>query len=391
MKIRYFCCMIYRVLCDEIAETLNKYPIIGLTGPRQSGKTTLLKETLTDFRYISLENPEHREFAQNDPKGFLDEFNDKIIFDEVQNAPELFSYLQGIVDENQIMGQFVLSGSQNFNLMERITQTLAGRVALFRLFPFEMAEMKTAGWLLNDLSQVMTSGFYPALFQRNIDPDRYFADYLDTYVNRDVSQLVNVKDTMTFKAFLKLCAIRAGQLLNVNDLARDSGVSHTTARNWLSILETSYLVFQLPPYFQNFGKRLIKSSKLYFYDVGLLCHLLNIRKGKLSPTHPMWGHIFENLIICELIKQNAHHTLHRDYYFWRDSKGHEVDLLFQLGELLHVYEIKATSTIQNKLFDGLDYFDKITPQPLAQKTLIYGGDNQQNRTNYDVLPWMKTS
>lgn len=383
--------MIYRALSAEILDTLTKYPILCLTGPRQSGKTTLLKDMIPNYRYITLENPEHREFAVKDTKGFLSEYSDKIIFDEVQNVPELFSYLQGIVDENQIMGQFVLSGYQNFNLMERITQSLAGRVALFRLFPFELAEMKSAGWLSEGLSDVLTRGFYPALYQRDIDQDRYFADYLDTYVNRDVSQLVNVQDTVAFKTFLKLCAIRAGQLLNVNDLARDAGVSHTTARNWLSILETSYILFQLSPYFQNFGKRLIKRSKLYFYDVGLLCHLLNIRKGKLSPMHPMWGHLFENLIVCELIKQNAHHVQHRDYYFWRDSKGHEVDLLFQQGESLHIYEIKATSTIQNKLFDGLDYFEKISTVPLAQKALIYGGDNGQKRTTHTVLPWMKTA
>jgi len=379
--------MINRINYQDIQESLRQYPIIALTGPRQSGKTTLLRSMFADYRYVNLETPDTRNFAITDPRGFLAEYDNKVIFDEVQQAPEIFSYLQQIVDKNNVMGQFILSGSQNFHLMERITQSLAGRVAMFRLFPFELEEMKEADWLSNDLGRVMTKGFYPAIFERKIDQDRYYANYLDTYVKRDVSQLVNVHDHRTFGNFIKLCAIRAGQLLNINDLARDAGVSHTTAKNWLSILETSYVIFMLQPYFVNYGKRTIKSPKLYFYDVGLLCHLLSIRKSDISPLHPMWGSIFENMVVSELTKQNHHSGLLRDYYFWRDSKGHEVDLLYEKGQSLTIYEIKSSSSVQEKMFSGLKYFEGISGDQVTEQFLVYGGDKEQKRTDYHVLPW----
>jgi predicted AAA+ superfamily ATPase len=367
---------------------IAQYPVIAITGPRQSGKTTLLKNMFPDYRYISLENPESREFAQKDPKGFLTQYSEKVIFDEAQNVPTLFSYIQGIVDEKQQMGQFVLSGSQNFQLMERITQSLAGRVAIFKLFPFENSEMSSAHWLSNDLSEAMTMGFYPAIFERKTNQDNYYANYLDTYINRDVSQLVNIQDARTFKNFVKLCATRAANILNISDLARDAGVSHTTARNWLSILETSYVIYLLPPFHRNYGKRLVKSPKLYFYDTGLLSHLLGIRKKKLSKTDGFWGALFENMAVSELIKQNAHQGLHRDYYYWRDSKGHELDLLYNENQELYLYEIKASSTIQTKFFAGLDHFSKIAKdEKVAAKNLIYGGDESQKRTDYNVLKW----
>ena len=340
---------------------------------------------------MSLENPDHRSFAAQDPRGFLATFNEKIIFDEAQNVPSLFSYLQGIVDENRQMGQFILSGSQNFNLIAHITQSLAGRVAIFRLLPFEIAEMKAAGWLQDDLSSVFVKGFYPAVFERNINPDKYYSDYLDTYVKRDVSQLVNVQNESGFKRFVKICATRAGQLLNFSDLARDAGVSHATARNWISILETSYILFQLPPFFSNYGKRLVKSTKLYFYDVGLLAHLLSIRKGNVSPTHPMWGALFENMAVSELYKQDAHRVLHRDYYYWRDSKGHEVDLLYQEGTAFFTYEMKASATIKPEMFKGLDYFKKISQENIEKQSVIYGGQENQQRTHHNVVAWQHVS
>lgn len=341
----------------------------------------------SEFRYINLETPDVRDFAIKDPKSFLSEYGSKVIFDEIQRAPELFSYLQAMVDENGAMGQFILSGSQNFHLMERITQSLAGRVAMFKLFPFDLREMKTADWLSRDLDQLFVRGFYPALFERNMDQDRYYANYIDTYIKRDVSQLVNIQDNRTFNSFIKLCAARAGQLLNLNDLARDAGVSHTTAKNWISILETSYIVFTLPPYYVNYGKRVIKSPKLYFYDTGLLCHLLTIRKGKISPLHPLWGSLFENMVVGELIKQNYHSNLLRDYYFWRDSKGHEVDLLYVEGQALITYEIKAGKTINDNMLKGLKYFKSIAKDEVSQQFLIYGGDTAQKRTDFQVLPW----
>jgi predicted AAA+ superfamily ATPase len=379
--------MISRSIHDRILDTLREYPILAITGPRQSGKTTLLKTMLQGYTYVNLENPENRTFAEMDTKGFLDKYNDKVIFDEAQNVPALFSYLQGIVDENQVMGQFILSGSQNFQLTERITQSLAGRVAIFRLLPFDMDEMSKANWLSEDLGEAMTKGFYPAIFERGMDHDRYYTNYIETYVTRDISQLINIKDARSFRNFLKLCAVRAGQLLNLSDLARDAGISHTTANNWMSILETSYIIYQLPPYFKNYGKRLIKSPKLYFYDVGLLCHLLGIRKSNISPMHPSYGHVFENLIITELIKKNEHRELLRDYYFWRDSKGHEVDLMYHDGDVLHIYEIKSSSTIQSRMFEGLEYFTKISTEPIEEKVVVYGGVEVQNRTEFTVVPW----
>jgi predicted AAA+ superfamily ATPase len=379
--------MISRSIYDRILDTLREYPILAITGPRQSGKTTLLKTMLQGYTYVNLENPENRTFAEMDTKGFLDKYNDKVIFDEAQNVPALFSYLQGIVDENQVMGQFILSGSQNFQLTERITQSLAGRVAIFRLLPFDMDEMSKANWLSEDLGEAMTKGFYPAIFERGMDHDRYYTNYIETYVTRDISQLINIKDARSFRNFLKLCAVRAGQLLNLSDLARDAGISHTTANNWMSILETSYIIYQLPPYFKNYGKRLIKSPKLYFYDVGLLCHLLGIRKSNISPMHPSYGHVFENLIITELIKKNEHRELLRDYYFWRDSKGHEVDLMYHDGDVLHIYEIKSSSTIQSRMFEGLEYFTKISTEPIEEKVVVYGGVEVQNRTEFTVVPW----
>lgn len=342
---------------------------------------------LQGYTYVNLENPENRTFAERDTKGFLEKYSDKVIFDEAQNVPALFSYLQGIVDENQVMGQFILSGSQNFQLTERITQSLAGRVAIFRLLPFDMDEMSKANWLSEDVGEAMTKGFYPAIFERGMDHDRYYTNYIETYVTRDISQLINIKDARSFRNFLKLCAVRAGQLLNLSDLARDAGISHTTANNWISILETSYIIYQLPPYFKNYGKRIIKSPKLYFYDVGLLCHLLGIRKSNISPTHPNYGHIFENMIITELIKKNEHRELLRDYYFWRDSKGHEIDLMYHDGDALHIYEIKSSSTIQSRMFEGLEYFTKISTEPIEDKVVVYGGKEVQNGTEFTVLPW----
>ena len=376
-----------RILMDKLRDTLSKYPIIGLTGPRQSGKTTLLTDLLPGYRYVNLENPDDRSYAEQDPKSFLATYDEKVIFDEAQNVPPLFSYLQGQVDERGEMGQFIISGSQNFNLMARITQSLAGRIALFRLFPFEFTEMREAGWLHDHLPKVFTHGFYPAVFERQVNPDRYYADYFDTYVKRDVSQLVNVQNEVSFKRFVKLCAARAGQLLNLSDLARDAGVSHTTARNWVSVLETSYILFQLPPFFSNYGKRLVKSTKLYFYDVGLLCHLLSIRKGNIDPTYPLWGAIFENMVVAELMKRNDHWALLRDYYFWRDAKGREIDLLYREGTSFFTYEIKASTTIKPDMFKHLDFFREISSEEIARQSLVYGGAITQNRMHYRVLPW----
>ncbi len=271
---------------------------MALTGPRQSGKTTLLKELFKDYRYISLENPDIRAFATDDPTSFLNEYSENVILDEVQRVPSLFSYIQTKVDESKKMGQYILSGFQNFHLFNSITQTLAGRVALFKLLPLDFEELKAVELLESDYPQALFKGFYPAIFDRDIDPKIFYANYIQTYVEKDVTELLNVKDLKAFRTFLGLCAGRAGQLLNVSALAKDCNISQPTAKAWLSILESSYLIFLLPPYHQNFNKRLVKSPKLYFYDTGLLCYLLGIKSANEIILDRLKGNLFESLILA---------------------------------------------------------------------------------------------
>ncbi len=380
---------ISRNIFPDLQKVLTQYPLVALTGPRQSGKTTLLKTMLPEFRYVSLEDKDNRAFALEDTRGFFKAYDHQVILDEVQRAPEVFSYLQGVVDSSRVMGRYILSGSQNFDLMANITQSLAGRISIFKLFPFDFIEMQQAGLLSEDLSQVMTRGFYPAIYDRSIEPDRYYADYVTTYVERDLTQLVNVQNKRSFKNFIRLCAARAGQLINYNSLARDAGISHTTASNWLSILETSYITYMLEPNHKNYSKRVIKSPKLYFYDTGLLCHLLNIRKGKLTPQHPQWGHIFENMIVGELVKQNYHFSKLRDYKFWRDTNGNEVDLLYQQNESQIVYEIKSSQTIQSKTIQQLLKYASLSTDKIAAKNLIYSGEDAYVRSKVDITPWQQ--
>jgi len=383
--------MKFRNIEDSFDEALRTYPVLALTGPRQSGKTTFLEEQLDGFRYVSLEDPDIKEQVLNNPRGFIEEYDNKVILDEVQHVPELFSYIQSKVDKDKVMGQYILSGSQNFNLMANITQSLAGRVSLHRLMPFDLKEMKKACWLSDDLNEVMTSGFYPAIFQRGIKPDLFYANYIDTYIKRDVSQLRKIQDHITFKRFLQLLAVHAGQLLNYNNISKAIGISHTTVREWITVLETSYIVYTLSPYYKNFKKRIVKSPKLYFYDTGILCHLLGIRKGRLNLLHPMYGAIFENLVVSEHHKQNYHDAKLRDYYFWQDSNGNEIDLLYNENAETFLTEIKSTQTIRQKLFSNLLKFEKVSTDPIALKTLLYGGNKDQSRNDIKIQSWLNIS
>lgn len=376
-----------RQISSIIKAQQNKFPVLAITGPRQSGKTTLLKELFEDYRYVSLENPNTRAFAAEDPVGFLNQYDQKVIFDEVQRVPELFSYIQGRVDTSKIMGQFILSGSQNFHLLSSITQTLAGRVALFKLLPLDFTELKTNGLLKNMYAEVCLKGFYPAIFDRDIDPVIFYANYVQTYIEKDVTELINIRDLKQFRTFLSLCAGRAGQLLNVSALANECDIAHNTAKAWLSILESSYIVFLLQPYHQNFNKRLIKSPKLYFYDTGLLNYLLEIRTADELLENRLKGHVFENMILSEYQKINHHQYLHQDYYFWQDSNGHEVDLLMKKSQEFSIFEIKATQTITAGLFKEMDRFEAIAAPATVNKTLIYGGGEDEKRTNYNVISW----
>lgn len=377
-----------RGLESALKQQLSKYPILAVTGPRQSGKTTLLKHLFPDYTYVSLENENIRSFAQDDPVGFLKRYPFKAIFDEVQRVPGLFSYLQTEVDQSGMMGQFILSGSQNFHLLGSITQSLAGRVALFRLLPFDLSELKRQHLLPRQWTQLAQQGAYPALYSRQMDTPVFYHNYIETYLNRDVAAWSNVRDMRAFRQFLSLCAGRTGQLLNLSNLAADCAISQPTAKAWLSILESSYIVFLLHPYHKSYNKRIIKTPKLYFYDTGLACFLLGIRKPDDLDLFEQAGNIFENLIVADFVKRNHHRYLFQEFWFWRDSNGNEVDLLTRDGQHLHIYEIKSSQTLNSRLFYGMDYFSAASTEKIVAKTLIYGGDESQERTQYKVRSWM---
>ena len=379
--------IIKREIFSAINNLVDKYPIIAVTGPRQSGKTTLLKSMFPEYRYVSLENPDVRSFATTDPNGFLKEYSQYVIFDEVQRVPTLFSYLQTIVDKSKLMGQFILSGSQNFHLVQNITQSLAGRVAMFKLLPFDFQELNSAGLLQENYIDNLVKGFYPAIFDRGIPSRIFYSNYVQTYIQRDVSELIAIKDMRLFQNFLALCATRAGQLLNLNSLANECGITQPTAKAWLSALESSYIVFLLPPYFKNFSKRIIKTPKLYFYDSGLLCYLLKLDNTEQIQLIDFKGALFENMMIAEYIKRMHHCNKLNDIWFWRDAAGNEVDLIIQTGPDQEVIEFKATETIMPNLFKGLNFYEKISGKTILNKYLVYGGDEYQKRTAATVLPW----
>ena len=368
---------------------LGKYPILVLTGPRQSGKTTFLKNEFPNYTYINLENLDNRTYALNDPNGFLAEHGNFVILDEAQRAPELFSYLQTKVDNDKIMGQYILSGSQNFHLMRNISQSLAGRVALFKLLPFDNLEMEHADWLNDDYAVNLQRGFYPAIYDRDIPSKVFYSNYVQTYVERDLTELIQVKNLKQFRNFITLCAARVGQLLNLNSLANECGISQPTAKAWISVLETSYILYQLQPFHSNINKRMTKNSKLYFYDTGLVCFLLKINDASSLKTSAYKGSLFENYVINEYIKQQYHQNLLLDFWFWRDAVGHEVDFIWQNTEKLNLVEIKASETIIPDMFKGLSYMKKFMPDLIESKTIVHTGLFNQNRTAGEVLSWKK--
>nr|MBF0222812.1 ATP-binding protein [Desulfobulbaceae bacterium] len=362
----------------------GQYPVVTITGPRQSGKTTLCRKVFADKKYVSLENLDSRQFAREDPRGFLAGMPDGAILDEIQQTPELLSYIQTLVDEDERHGLFILTGSQQFEVSNAINQSLAGRTAIIKLLPFSLEEL---GRLPNDFTvdQLLLTGFYPRVWKEGLEPSQALAGYLETYVERDIRQLINIKDLGLFQRFVTLCAGRVGQLLNFNNLASDTGVSHQTARNWLTLLEASYIVYRLQPYAANISKRLIKSSKLYFYDVGLAAHLLGLENILHVSRDPLRGNLFENMVVIEALKYRLHRGRRSNLHFYRDSNGNEVDLLFTVGPDLYPIEIKSGMTINRDYFRGLDHFSGVIGAPLG-RGLVYGGDQRQRRTDTTICP-----
>jgi predicted AAA+ superfamily ATPase len=395
--------MLKRTLAKKLKEAARQYPVVTLTGPRQSGKTTLVKMTFPDYDYRSLEEPDHRAFAMEDPRGFLSQFSEKVILDEIQRTPDLFSYIQTIVDTNDISGQFILTGSQNFLLLQKVGQSLAGRCAVLHLLPFSLSELRKRKPLSVDsigrklpsknrtlddeLSSVLFKGFYPRIHDKVLNPVDWIGNYFQTYIERDVRDVLNVGDLEAFSRFVRLCAGRNGQLLNLSSLANDCGITHTTSKRWISILETSFIVILLRPHFRNFSKRLIKSPKLYFLDTGLLSYLLRIRSKEDLQIHALYGSIFESYVISELLKNYINRGEEHAIYFWRDSTGNEIDVLIDEGNELTPVEIKAGQTVASDFFKGIRFWQKLARHNELKAALVYGGDKSYIRSDTYIYPW----
>lgn len=379
--------MINRIAFSTAQRLARGFPVLAITGPRQSGKTTLARALFSDKPYVTLEDPEEREFAEADPRGFVARFPEGAVFDEAQRCPGLFSYLQGVVDERRRMGEFILTGSQQFGLMSNIAQSLAGRAGLLQLLPFSLAELKEGGMLPATLDAAMYQGSYPPLYDRPVSPGDWFPNYVSTYVERDVRQLLAVRDLSLFQRFLKMCAARSGQLLNLSALAADCGISHVTAREWLTVLEASYIVYLLRPYHRNFGKRLVKMPKLYFLDTGLMAYLLGIRDADTLATHASRGALFETLVVSEWVKQEFNAGQPAELYFWRDSAGHEVDLLVPQGGQFTPVEIKSGATFNADWATALRKLSALFGDAALPPGIVYGGDGQYEREGCRVVGW----
>lgn len=377
--------MIPRQAASTLTLLARGFPVLAITGPRQSGKTTLARALFADKPYVSLENPEQREFAQTDPQRFLERFTQGAVLDEVQRCPQLLSWLQQLVDERSRMGDFILTGSAQFDLMAGITQSLAGRVGRVELLPLSGAELGNAR-LPESLDTLLHTGGYPALYDRPLAVTDWFPNYVATYLERDVRQLVAVHDLNQFHRFVKMCAARSGQLLNLAALGADCGISAVTAAKWLSVLETSYLVMRLPPYHRNFGKRLVKTPKLYFLDVGLMAWLLGLRDAATLETHAARGALFETWVVSELVKRRFNAGQSAELFFWRDNVGHEVDVVFEAPQGLQAIEIKSGGTFASDWPQAALKWVKLSGSPLPPQ-IVYGGSDRYTRQGCEVVGW----
>ena len=379
--------MIARSIQKKLEDLALKYPVVTLTGPRQSGKSTLLKHVFPNYQYVSLENIDMRNFAEQDPRGFLNTYSRNVIIDEAQRVPSLFSYIQTHVDDINEPGVFIVSGSHNFLLMEAITQSLAGRTAVLKLLPFSHEEMASAGILPASVNEEIFYGGYPRIYDKDINPTDYYPYYLQTYVERDVRMIKNIGDLSCFLRFLKLCAGRIGQLLNMSSLANECGISIPTASSWISLLEASYVCYLLRPDWNNFAKRIVKTPKLYFYDTGLACSLLDITSAEQIMSHFLRGGLFENMVINRFVKRAWNEGREADLRFWRDSQGNEVDLLLYENGNPTAYEIKSGATMNMDYFSGLTKWAALSGAPIEALNVIYGGSDSINSSKGNLIAW----
>jgi uncharacterized protein len=368
--------MYSRCIVDELIETAAHYPVVALLGPRQSGKTTIVTAVFKDKAYVSLEDPDERLLAETDPRAFLARFPKGAILDEVQRVPELLSYIQTIVDKAGQNGLFILTGSHQMQLQASISQSLAGRIGLLSLYPLSMAELKLANIELTLDSQIL-HGFYPRVYNEHLNPTKAYRNYLHTYVEKDVRAISEIKNLVLFQKFLKLCAGRIGRILDYTSLSSEVGVSVNTITHWLSVLEASFLIFRLTPYYENLGKRVIKSPKLYFTDVGLAAYLLEIETLSQLERDPLRGHLFENLVVMELVKNRINQGLDPNLYYFRDSNQNEVDVVFRRGNQLVPVEIKSAKTFNKSFLKGIKYFKNLLGDRVEAAYLIYAGEAEQ--------------
>lgn len=383
--------MIERTQQKKLQQLATKYPFVTITGPRQSGKSTLAALTFPDYERVSLEDLDNREFAAEDPRGFIATYSSQTIIDEVQRVPALLSYLQTHTDRERRMGMYILTGSQNIELMDAIDQSLAGRAGILTLLPFSHEEMRDADILPQTINEEIFRGAYPGIYDRDIDPTDYYPNYIKTYIERDIRQMKAIGDLSKFRRLIRLCAGRIGQLLNKASLAVECGVTAPTVDAWLSILEESYIIYFLRPDFNNFSKRLVKSPKLYFYDTGLACSLLDIRNAAQLDSHYLRGGLFENMVINEFLKQDYNRGLEPSLSFWHDSSGNEVDLIRTDADRQYAYEIKSGATFSKDYFKGLNYWSKLSGADLRLKTVIYGGEKSMRTSDGKVVSWHDSS
>ena len=383
--------MITRKLLPTLLKLAEYYPVVVVTGPRQAGKTTLCRAAFPDMSYVSLESLDVRDFARDDPRGFLSEYSEGAVIDEIQNVPELVSYLQAEVDERSTPGRFILTGSQHFGISQTISQSLAGRCGMLALLPPDLEELGLFPSVPDDLYTLLWQGSYPRIYDRSIPANQWLADYTMTYIQRDVRQVLNIGDISSFSGFLKLCAGRTAQEINLSSLGGDAGISHNTARAWLSVLEASYLVLRLPAWHTNIRKQVVKTPKLHFLDSGLVCYLLNIREPEQLRHHPLRGAVFESWVVSEVYKTLVHLGEVPDLYHYRESRGLEVDLLVNRADLLSSIEIKSGGTIVGDFFKCFTPFaERISKTVLPKKIdniVVYGGKASQQRSSARVIAW----